>query len=329
MVPRTPRAIARPSSSCPTAPPPPTLDTFADAIVAATRPVLVTGLEVTEGDAKWVRALAETLPAPVLTTPKGKGAVPDPHPLALGLLRPGHPLAARADLLVALGVDPVELIPGAWPPGVSTVHVSAAAAGEMLYRPVVEVIAEIGLVIEELAPRLRGRTGADWDVAELDRMKRALGVAAAGGPGLTRRRIVTMVREATPAGTMATLDLPLADAWQSVAPRELLIPNGVATAGFALPAAVAAALARDDRRIVAIGAASGIVAMRAELFTAARLDLPVVVVALDQEGTMMTESAMAAGLAAWTATDEAGFRVALERAWSVRRPALVVARVTG
>src|SRR5688572_19617742 len=196
-----------------------TLDSLADVIAAAARPVLVVGLGIAEDGAKWVRALAETLPAPVLTT--GKGALPDPHPLALGLLAPDHPLATRADLLVALGVDPLEISPGAWPVGVSTVHVSAAPAEAFLYRPVIDVVADIGLVIEELAPRLRGRTGADWDVAELDRMKRALGGASGVARGLTRRRVVAIVREATPAGTLATLDVPLAEAWQSVAPREL------------------------------------------------------------------------------------------------------------
>jgi acetolactate synthase I/II/III large subunit len=310
---------------------PPTLDALADRIAAAARPILIVGLAIDPDAAKWVRALAETLPAPVLSTPKGKGAIPDPHPLALGLLTAGHPLTARADLLVALGVDPVEISPGAWPVGVETVHVSAAAAGDTLYRPVVEVSADIALVIEELAPRLRGRAGADWDVAELDRVKRALTRSAPAMRGLTRRRVVTLVREATPAGTVATLAVPLADAWQSVAPRELLIPNGAATAGFALPAAVAAALARQDRRVVALGAASGLVAMAGELSTVARLDLPIIIVALDQDETAMRlmEPARAAGFQVSIADDEPAFGRSFTHAWAAARPALIVARVQG
>jgi len=301
------------------------LDALAAAIAAAARPVLVTGLEVAEADATWVRALAETLPAPVLCTAKGKGALPDPHPLALGLLTPGHPLAARADLVVALGVDAVELSPAAWPAAARTAHVGHRPCG-LLYRAVVEVVADIGLVIEELAPRLRGRARADWDVAELDRLKRALATPAAAGAGLARHRVVAIVREATPAGTLAALDVPLAAAWQAVAPRELLIPNGVATPGFALPAALAAALARDGRRVVAIGAASGMVAPGGELATAARLALPIVMIALDPDGIAL-EPARRAGVAAWQADDEAGLRAAFARAWSAGRPALVSARV--
>jgi acetolactate synthase-1/2/3 large subunit len=301
------------------------LDALADAIVAAARPVLVTGLEVAEADATWVRALAETLPAPVLCTAKGKGALPDPHPLALGLLTPGHPLAARADLVVALGVDAAELSPGAWPAAARAAHVGHRPCGP-LYRAVVEVVADIGLVIEELAPRLRGRARADWDVAELDRLKRALATPAPAGARLARHRVAAIVREATPAGTLAALDVPLAAAWQAVAPRELLIPNGVATPGFALPAALAAALARDGRRVVAIGAVSGMVPPGGELATAVRLALPIVMIALDPDGIAL-EPARRAGVAAWQADDEAGLRAAFARAWSAGRPALVSARV--
>ena len=317
------------ATSCRRAPlaaaPAATLDALASVIAAAARPMIVAGLEVGEDDAKWLRALAETLPAPVLCTAKGKGALPDPHPLALGLLAAEHPLAGRADLVVALGVDAVEVSPGAWP-GTATAHVGRSAAVGGLYRPVVEVIADIGLVIEELAPRLRDRVRADWDVAEVDRIKRAPRARAADAPGLARRRVVEIAREATPAGTMATLDVPLAEAWQAVGPRELLIPNGVATPGFALPAALAAALAREGRRVVAIGGAAGILAMAAELRTAARLGAPVVIVALDPEGATL-EAARGAGLAAWSARDETGFRMAFGHAWSAGRPALVAAQV--
>ena len=292
------------------------LDALADSIARAARPVLVAGPD----DAKWLRALAESVPAPVLTTPKGKGALPDPHPLVLGLLAAEHPLLAQSDLLIVVGVDPVEVSPGVWPAGVPLARVGRAPGNG--------VVGEIALVIEELAPRLRGRARADWDVAALDRLKRGLGAAAAGA-GLARRRVVEIARELTPAGTRLALDVPLAAAWQSVAPRECLVPNGVATLGFALPAALAAAMAQDDARVVAIGAAAGFAAMAGEWPTAARLGAPVVAVALNQGGaTDVTTAAGAAGVAIATAGDEASFRSAFERAWRAGTPMLVDAHVS-
>ena len=296
------------------------LDAVADAIARASRPVLVVGLEVAADDAKWVRALAESLPAPVLTTPKGKGALPDPHPLALGLLAADHALLAQSDLLISLGVDSVELTPRAWPAGVAIVRI---ARGPQEHA----VVADIALVLEELAPRLRGRMRADWDVAALDRLKRAH-TASAPRPGLARRRVVEIAREATPAGTILALDVPLADAWASVAPRECLVPNGAATLGFALPAAVAAALAREASRVIAIGAAAGFETMAGEWATAARLGVAIVAVALNQAGSSdVATAARAAGVQTLSAGDEAGLRVAFERAWRSKATALIDAHV--
>ena len=304
------------------APPASALDALADSIARAGKPVIVAGLETGPDDAKWLRALAESVPAPVLTTPKGKGALPDPHPLALGLFAAGHPLLAQSDLLVVVGVDPVEVSPGVWPAGVSMVRVGRAPHDDA-------VVGEIALVIEELAPRLRGRTRADWDVAALDRLKRGLRAAAPAGPGLARRRVVELAREMTPAGTLLTLDVPLASAWQSVAPRECLVANGAATLGFALPAALAAALARPDARVVAVGAAAGFAAMAGEWATAARLRTPSVAVALNHAGTTdVASGARAAGVNVETATDEASFRAAFDRAWRAGAACLVDAHVS-
>ena len=318
--PALPLAMAVRRAALP-APPADALDALADSIARAGKPVIVAGLETGPDDAKWLRALAESVPAPVLTTPKGKGVLPDPHPLALGLLAAGHPLLAQSDLLIAVGVDPVEVGPGVWPAGVSMVRVGRAPHDDA-------IVGEIALVIEELAPRLRGRTRADWDVAALDRLKRGLRAVAPAGPGLPRRRVVELAREMTPAGTLLTLDVPLAAAWQSVAPRECLVPNGAATLGFALPAAVAAALAREASRVIAIGAAAGFETMAGEWATAARLGVAIVAVALNQAGSSdVATAARAAGVQTLSAGDEAGLRVAFERAWRSKATALIDAHV--
>ncbi len=78
-------------------------------INAARRPIFVIGHGAWDArDA--IIALAETLGAPVLTTFKGKGLIPDSHPNAGGVLgRSGTPIASwfmnEADLIVALGTS--------------------------------------------------------------------------------------------------------------------------------------------------------------------------------------------------------------------------------
>ena len=96
---RLPRRVLRPS------PPPP--------------PVILAGLEaariLSAGD---LAALAERLGAPVLTTYKAKGVLDEAHPLWAGIVTGGAieaPLLDEADAILAVGLDPVELLTKPWP----------------------------------------------------------------------------------------------------------------------------------------------------------------------------------------------------------------------
>jgi acetolactate synthase-1/2/3 large subunit len=306
------------------------LDGVGEAIARAARPLLVAGLQCTTDDAKWLRAFAEALPAPVLVTPKAKGAVADPHPLALGLLTADSPVLGRADLLVAIGLDAVETAPGVLPPALPVVHI-ARSPSTGLYGPVAEAVGDIALIIEELAPRLRGRDRADWDVAELDRMKRATAVVPAALTSvLAQHRVVMIARELMAAGTIATADLPVAAYWQAVAPREFLIPNGLATFGYPVPAAIAAQLALPDRRVIAFARASGLRAAREALSLAVGSGLPLVVVACNEgrEPEDVAPVAREAGAAFYAADSEESFRRAFYEALTAHRPAVVDAHIT-
>jgi len=314
-------------------PSPAALEAAARLLTCASRPVLVIGLgcRAPEG-APWLRALAEALPAPVLATRKGKGAVPDPHPLRLGVL-PGGAVEARvlsrADLVVTLGLDAIEASPNAWPGDAPLLHLAPFPSPAGLRRPVTHVAGEVALIVEELAPRLR-RARADWDVAELDRWKREL--RASPAPGVpTRRRIVALAREALPAGTLAAVDPgPHADdvaaVWDAVAPGEFLVSDGSAATGFALPAAIAAHLVYPDRRVVGFTASAGLVGAASELETAKRLRVPVVVVAFGEEGAGAPELArltQSFGVPTFAADSEARCAEALERALRAGGPAVV------
>ena len=80
---------------------------LAERISSAQRPIIIVGYGALDGmDA--VLALAERLNAPVLTTFKAKGQIPDDHPLAAGVLgRSGTPVASwfmnECDLILAFG----------------------------------------------------------------------------------------------------------------------------------------------------------------------------------------------------------------------------------
>jgi acetolactate synthase-1/2/3 large subunit len=366
------RQAAAPAASavtrvpCP-APAAAALDRAAGMIVAASRPVVLAGLQCRVSDTKWLRAFCEALPAPCLTTYKAKGAIPDPHPLALGVFTGGaleEAAVRRADLIIALGLDPVELIPRRWPYSAPVLSVArcpssdpgiAAPGGGGYFMPAHEVVGDLGAILEELAPRLVGRARVDWDVVEVDRWKRererSLEVAV---PGLAPHRVVQLAREFTPAGTIAAVDagahmFPATSYWHAVEPGELLISNGLATMGFALPAAIAAQLVHPERRVVCFTGDGGLMMAVAELETAARLRLPVLIIVFDdgalsliqvkqeqlgyEGGSLRYEEldlaaiARSFGLTALVADDERGLQSALFAALAAPGPTLIDARI--
>lgn len=157
-------------------PDPRALDRAAELIRAAARPVVIPGLQCLPGDAGWIRALVEALPAPLLATAQAKGLLPDAHPLVLGTFTGGEEddlLLGLADVIVTCGLSPEELNPGRWPYPALVVHLARTPPSGLPFVPLVEVVGDLSLILEELAPRLRGRTQADWDLFQIDRLKKA------------------------------------------------------------------------------------------------------------------------------------------------------------
>jgi acetolactate synthase-1/2/3 large subunit len=292
--------------------------------------VLVVGLECRGGDvAKWLRPLAETLPAPVLVTPRARGVLPDPHPLSLGSVSEGGALLAQADLVVTVGVDVSESVPQTWPPAAAVLHLGVTPSARADWMPADELIGDIALIIEELAPRLRGERRADWDVAELDRLRRQVLAARRSDRGLAR--VVAMARDMAPARTIAAADggvcaAAVLAAWQAVSPSELLVPDERRGAVFALPAALAARLERPTCRTLAFTDTAGFAQADGVLDAVARLKAPVVAVALGPATGAPLPVPGRLGLAVVPALTEAALARALSGALAGSGPSLIDAR---
>lgn len=167
-----------PAVPAPLPPPDPrALDRAAELIRAASRPVVIAGRQcASPEDAKWLQAFAEALPVPVLTTWKAGGVLPEAHPLALGVFTGGDQddaVLGLADLIVTFGLGPEELNPPRWPYSAVVVHFSPAPRSGSPFTPLVEVVGDLALILAELAPRLRGKAQADWDMFQIDRLKKA------------------------------------------------------------------------------------------------------------------------------------------------------------
>jgi acetolactate synthase I/II/III large subunit len=106
--------------------------------------------------------------------------------------------------------------------------------------------------------------------------------------GLAPARLVEIARDVLPRDTVASCDagasrLLVVQKWQSYGPREFLTSNGLATMGYAIPGGMAAKLAHPDRPVVCFTGDGGFLMAIAELHTAVRENLPIVVVVFDDQ----------------------------------------------
>jgi acetolactate synthase-1/2/3 large subunit len=106
--------------------------------------------------------------------------------------------------------------------------------------------------------------------------------------GLSPQRAVEVARAVLPRNTVATCDagasrLLVVQKWESYGPREFLTSNGLASMGYAIPGAMGARLAFPDRPVVAFTGDGGLLMAVADLQTAWRENLPMIVIVFDDQ----------------------------------------------
>ncbi|HEY8648826.1 MAG TPA: acetolactate synthase large subunit [Candidatus Limnocylindria bacterium] len=258
----------------------------AEVINRAAHPIVLVGNGVIRREASGhgaVAALRSFIARSHLSTTHtfmAKGALDDRDPAALpsvGLQRPGADLASiaelrEADAVVAVGYDLVEWAPGLWNPGhdKQIVHLdSTPAEVDMSYVPSIEVVGEIADSLDALAALVEPR-------AVRDHPMRDLRVAGDGAFPLWPRRVVADLREALGDDGIVISDVGAHKVWLSRLyparlPNTVVIANGYAAMGIAVPGAIAAKLVHPERKVVAFCGDGGFLMNAQELETARRL----------------------------------------------------------
>jgi acetolactate synthase-1/2/3 large subunit len=148
-------------------------------LLAAKSPLILAGQGVLYAQASdQLAALAELVPAGVVTTNPGKSAIPESHPLALGASTRSRPkmfteFMARADLVLAIGSSLTKTPFGPGVPAGKTIIHSTNDAGDINkeYRVDAALVGDAALVLDAL-------------IAEVDRQKGASGSTIRGGNAL-------------------------------------------------------------------------------------------------------------------------------------------------
>ena len=291
------------------APDPAAVDAAVALLAEAKRPAIVAGGGVLISGA-WdeLRTVAELLDAPVATTPLGKGAFDETHPLsagvtgaytggALGRGRIANEVVRAADVVLLVGTKTDSIATANWtvPDPVSRiVHVDVDPAEIGRNYPSLGVVGDARLALAALAGQLRSarRVTAHELRSEIRAASRAWlasvePLLASDAVPIRPERVVAELARSVNDDTILCTDASYASAWAMdlisfrQPGRRFLAPRGFAGIGWGLPAALGAKLAAPDKRVLCLTGDGGFGYVFQELETAARYGIAVVVIVLN------------------------------------------------
>jgi acetolactate synthase-1/2/3 large subunit len=269
-----------------------------DMIVASERPVLYAGGGIIRAEAsKELTEFAISQNIPVVTTLMARGAIPDSHPLALGMSgMHGNYTAStaiqRADLLIAIGArfdDRVTGDPEYFAPKAKVIHVDVDPAEIGKIRnaevPIVgDARAVLGQLIAAGSAKLDGASPPDrkeW-FATIQGWQRDFPLTydqREDGPILQQYVIDELSKHIGPDGIVVSgvgqHQMWAAQFWQFEEPHRWINSGGLGTMGYAVPASVGAKAGKPDSTVIAIDGDGCFQMTFQELITAAVEKIPV------------------------------------------------------
>ena len=265
-------------------------------INAAQRPVLYLGGGVINAPER-VRELAEKANLPTTMTLMALGMLPKAHPLSLGMLgmhgaRSTNFILQQSDLLVVLGARFDDRATGKvaeFCPNAKIIHVDIdrAELGK-IKQAHVAIQADVDDVLAQLLPQIDAQPRNAWreKVAELQQ-EFPCAIPQETDP-LSHYGLINAVAACVNDDAIIATDVGQHQMWTAQAyplnrPRQWLTSGGLGTMGFGLPAAVGAALANPDRKVLCFSGDGSLMMNIQEMATAAENQLDVKIILMNNE----------------------------------------------
>ncbi len=266
-------------------------------IEEAKRAVIIAGWGA-KGQGTNLLKLAERIKAPIITTFRAKGIVPEEHELSLGVLGDvGTPMARKfvndADLLLVFGSSFSEKTNI---PRKKTVQVDIDPMNLAKEFPIeLTILGDCGKVIEKLLEKVKERENQrvleDVKIEQEKWYARLEKEADSEASPLRAPFIFKVLRETIDPDAIVTIDVGDNGFWfgrNFVMKRQTLLMSGyLATMGFGLPGAIVAKLAFHDKQVVCITGDGGFAQVMGDFLTAVENNLGIVVVILNNKELAM------------------------------------------
>ena len=324
----------------------------------AKRPVIYAGGGVIAANAaKDVAALARRAGIPVATTLMGIGSFDEGDPLALGMAgmygtSAANAAIAAADVVIALGVRFNDRVTGDSGSGFRVsgfgkrrrerqiIHVDCDPSSiDKNVTVDLGIVADIKDLLTTVNSRVKPNARAEWG-KRVERWKRSAMV----GRDVPARRIVESIYNSTKGAAILVTDvgnhqMACARYFRHSHPRHFLSSGGMGTMGFAIPAAIGAAIAKPDHKVVAVVGDGGAQMTSEELIVAAQEKLPITFVIMNNRALGMVNTpitspdfvklAQAHGMRGLRVSDPKKLDAAIAKAVRAKGPFLVEVEVGG
>ncbi|MBI2676080.1 MAG: acetolactate synthase large subunit [Candidatus Aenigmarchaeota archaeon] len=274
----------------------PTKDAFeaaATLIKNSKNPIILAGNGVIRAEAcRELADFAEKNRIYAANTFMAKGAISAKHELfvsTIGLQAKDYIMCGfeKADLVITVGYDIAEYSPAFWNPegDKKLIHIdSVRAEVDAHYDPDVELVGEMKTILYKLT-RLTGFNKSFEYMNSLKKLTKGEFEEFRNSSHFPMKpqKILYDVRQALGDKDIILSDVGMHKLWiarlyPAYSPNTVIISNGFATMGIALPGCVAAKLVHPDRKIVAITGDGGFLMNSQEIETAKRLGLAFVVI---------------------------------------------------
>jgi acetolactate synthase-1/2/3 large subunit len=279
------------------------------------RPLILAGNgAIRKMASKHLRQLVAQTDIPVVSTFMGKGAISDKDEhslLAVGLQARDYVMYAfdKADLIMTIGYDVAEYAPEFWNHEKNTkiIHVDFSPAEVYeYYQPAVEIVSDVSGAIWELNKKIK-KANIKFDKKWFQSLRKHIIDDLAvyelkEGDEFTVPGTLHIIRKLMNPGDILISDVGSHKVWIGrnypvYEPNSVLISNGLASMGIALPGGIAAKLALPQKQVVTIMGDGGFMMNSQEIETAKRIGVGFTIIVFNDNDY---------GLISWKQTGHAG-----------------------
>jgi acetolactate synthase I/II/III large subunit len=274
-------------------------------IEQAEHPLILAGNGITRGNASdSLRTFVEKTNIPVVHSFMGKGALSWENELNLltaGMGGKDYITCGfkQSDLIIAIGFDIAEYPPKNWNPNAATpiLHIDTEEAETDANYPVaLNVLGDINENLKKLNQSISPKERNNNWVASVrkDALDELEQFREDESFPVKPQKIVSDLRSVLNEDDIVISDVGAHKMWMArmyhtYQPNTCLISNGLASMGVAVPSAIAAKMVHPNRNVVAVCGDGSFQMTSAELETAKRLNLPIIVLLWRDEGYGLIE----------------------------------------